>query len=268
MTRSTAPTFRALLDFAHLLADRSGDAILPYFRKPIHIDDKGVDGRFDPVTAADRAAERVIDKLVARDWPAHGIVGEEYGGRSPEARFRWVIDPIDGTRSFIIGAPTWGTLIGLMDGEEVVLGMMNQPYTRERFWSSRDGAHLRQADGRSRRIKTRNCPRLASAVVTTTHPDLFAPGAERAAFGRLAGQARMTRYGGDCYSYCLLAAGFVDIVVETGLKPHDVVALIPIIERAGGLMTTWTGEPATAGGRIVAAGDARLHREAMRVLAG
>jgi myo-inositol-1(or 4)-monophosphatase len=167
-----------------------------------------------------------------------------------------------------MGSPLWGTLIGLLEGEAPLLGVMDQPYTRERFWSDATSSHLRTADGRTERLETRPCPRLADALLSTTHPDLFAPGDEAEAFARLKRAVRMARYGGDCYAYGLLAAGFVDVVVEAGLKPHDVVALVPIIERAGGYITTWDGRPATAGGRILASGDPTLHGQAMRLLAG
>jgi myo-inositol-1(or 4)-monophosphatase len=261
------PSYKALLEFAHELADLSGSIIRPYFRKPLAVTNKGQKGSFDPVTAADRAAERAIGRAIARRFPDHGLIGEELGSRREGAHLRWVIDPIDGTRAFIMGSPLWGTLIGLLDGEEALLGLMDQPFTRERFWSGAKGTYFRNADGKARRLRTRTCPRLADAILSSTHPDLFEKGRETDAFARLKAKARMTRYGGDCYGYCLLAAGFVDVVVEAGLKAHDVVALIPIIERAGGRISTWTGAPATAGGCIVAAGDARLHEQALAVLA-
>jgi histidinol-phosphatase len=267
MSARNRPDFKALLDFAHELADLAGTVIRPYFRKSLSVANKAESGDFDPVTAADRAAERAIRKAVAQRWPEHGLIGEEYGHTREDAPLRWVIDPIDGTRAFIMGSPLWGTLIGLLDQDEPILGLMDQPFTFERFWSGPRQSYLRNADGKTRRLKTRACPDLADAVLTTTHPDLFARGKEEKAFARLKSKVRMTRFGGDCYGYCLLAAGFVDAVVETGLKPHDIVALIPIIERAGGRVTTWTGEPATNGGRIIAAGDARLHEQAMDVLA-
>jgi myo-inositol-1(or 4)-monophosphatase len=144
---------------------------------------------------------------------------------------------------------------------------MDQPYTRERFWSQADGALMRDANGATRPITTRPCSQLGDAVLSTTHPDLFAAGEEADGFARLKSQVRMTRYSGDCYAYCLLAAGFVDLIVEAGLKPFDIVALIPIIERAGGRITTWDGASAHNGGRIIAAGDAELHAKAMAVLA-
>jgi len=267
VTNRGAPGFTTLLNFAHDLADISGTIIRPYFRKPLAVANKGKKGSFDPVTKADRAAERAIRRAIKERWPEHGLIGEELGSAGENRRFRWVVDPIDGTRAFIMGSPLWGTLIGLLDEEEPVLGLMDQPFTGERFWSGATGAHMRTGSGKPRRIKTRACASLSEATLTTTHPELFAKGRETQAFARLAERVRMTRYGGDCYGYCLLAAGFVDLVVEAGLKAHDVVALIPIIERAGGRITTWEGRSAVAGGAIIAAGDARLHEEALAVLA-
>jgi myo-inositol-1(or 4)-monophosphatase len=265
VTNRAHPSLADLVDFAHTLADASGAVIRPFFRVPLAVDNKASPGAFDPVTEADTSAERVIAAAVAARWPEHGFIGEEHGTTRPDARLRWVVDPIDGTRAFITGGPRWGTLIGLLDGEAPVLGLMDQPFTRERFWSGTDGAFMRTADG-ERPIRTRACAGLAEAILSTTHPDLFDAGAEADGFARLKQQVRMTRYGGDCYAYCLLAAGFVDLIVEAGLKSYDIVALIPIIERAGGRITTWDGKPATAGGRIVAAGDPRLHAQAMAVL--
>lgn len=266
MSRRNRPSYKTLLDFAHELADASGAVLRPYFRKRLNVENKAGKGAFDPVTAADRGAERALAKAIAKRWPDHGVVGEEYGTHNEDASLRWIIDPIDGTRAFIMGSPLWGTLIGLMDGDEALLGLVDQPFTRERYWSGAKSSYLRTADGKERRIRTRACPGLAEATLTTTHPDLFEAGKETTAFARLKAKARMTRYGGDCYGYCLLAAGFVDIVVEAGLKPYDIVALIPIVERAGGCITTWKGEPAMNGGRIVATGDPRVHEEALALL--
>lgn len=267
ITSTRAPSSASLLEFAHQLADAAGKAILPHFRRRLAVDNKAQDGGYDPVTAADRAAERIVRKLVRSRFPDHGFEGEEYGNEALEARWRWVVDPIDGTRAFVLGLPVWGTLIGLTRDGEPVLGLMDQPFTRERFWADGRGAHLR-ADGRRRRLRTREAPSLAEAMMTTTHPDLFAPGTEREAFERVKSRVRACRYGGDCYTYCLLAAGHIDLIVEAGLKPYDVTALVPIVERAGGIITTWQGAPASRGGRIVAAGDRRLHLEAMKVLEG
>jgi len=257
---------KAHLGFAHALADRSGGVIRPYFRKTLAVANKGGRAAFDPVTAADRAAERIIRKAILARYPDHGIVGEEYGNVAGEGRYHWVIDPIDGTRAFIMGSPLWGTLIGLIDGTRPALGLMDQPFTTERFWSDGRRARWRRPDGSQQRLRTRPCARLADAILSSTHPDLFASGEEAVRFSALKSRVLMTRYGGDCYGYCLLAAGCVDLIVEAGLKPYDVVALIPIVEAAGGLITTWDGAPATAGGRIVAAGDKRVHQEAMAIL--
>jgi histidinol phosphatase-like enzyme (inositol monophosphatase family) len=256
-----------LIDVAHVLADLAGAAILPHFRRRLKVTNKSGAG-YDPVTVADRAAERAMRAAIAKQFPEHGIVGEEFAPRPGAGSHQWVLDPIDGTRAFIMGSPLWGTLIGLLVDGAPVLGVMDQPYTRERFWGVKGRAHLRGPDGSTRRLKARECATLAEAVLTTTHPDLFAVRPEGAAFARVRARARMTRYGGDCYGYCLLAAGFVDIVVEAGLKPHDVVALIPIIEGAGGQITTWDNQPATDGGRILATGDRRLHAEAIALLRG
>lgn len=256
------------LDFAHSLADLAGGVVLPYFRRRLKVDNKAGTGGFDPVTAADRAAERAIRTAIAKGFPDHGIVGEEFPDRPGAGRYTWFLDPIDGTRAFIMGSPLWGTLIGLSDKGKPILGMMDQPFTRERFWGVRGHARMRELNGRTRKLKTRDCDSLRNAVLTTTHPDLLGPRSDAAAFERLTKKVRMTRYGGDCYGYCLLAAGYVDLVVEVGLKAHDVAALIPIIEGGGGRITTWEGASAAKGGRVIAAGDARMHKEAMAILNG
>lgn len=265
-SRRSAPGLASLTTFAHDLADRSGAAILPHFRRTLAVENKAAGGGFDPVTAADKAAERVIGQALAARWPDHALEGEEFGNRAGAGRFTWVIDPIDGTRAFIMGLPLWGTLIGLKDGADPILGLMDQPYTGERFWAAGRTAHFRRGDGRARPIKTRPCARLADAVLSATHPSMFAADAELAAFHRLGAHVRFTRYGGDCYAYCLLAAGHIDVIVEAGLKPYDIVALIPIIERAGGRVTAWDGGPATGGGRVVATGDPRLHDTVLKML--
>lgn len=264
--RSNSLNLRAALTFAHELADRSGDVTLRYFRKKLAVNNKQNDGGFDPVTAADQAGERIMSNLVARSWSDHGVVGEEYGVSKEDARYRWVFDPIDGTRAFIMGQPLWGTLIGLLDNDTPILGMMNQPFTGERFWATDTSAHFRLAQGRAQRIKTREVKALSAATLTTTDPALFGKKSDLRAFNKLADQVQMTRYGGDCYNYCLLASGHIDLIVEVDLKPHDIVALIPIVERAGGVITTWENTSAVDGGRIIAAGTKQLHQQALRVL--
>lgn len=238
---------------------------MPNFRKVISVQDKGSAEDFDPVTVADRNAERAMTKLIAKTFPDHGIIGEEFGSRNETAPLRWVLDPVDGTRAFIMGQPLWGTLIGLIDGNAAAVGMMAQPFTQERFWGSAAGAYWAKAGGRKRRLETRKGLKVSEAILASTAPNML-KGSEDA-FGRVSSAARMTRFGGDCYNYCLLASGFVDIIIEAGLKTYDVVALIPIIERAGGVITTWEGAPATDGGRIVASGDPRIHAQVLKLLA-
>ena len=251
--------------FVHQLADVSGAAILPFFRTAIAANDKSRGGVFDPVTEADRASEASMRQLIKRQFPAHGIVGEEYGAENDEAEFCWVLDPIDGTKAFISGLPVWGTLIGLLQNGRPVLGMMNQPFTRERFWGDGGQARWRGPTG-ERSLTTRPCATLAEATIMTTSPAMFADGLLQK-YQAVENETRLARYGCDCYAYCVLAAGHVDAVIEAGLKPHDVVALVPIIEGAGGVITTWDGGPAAQGGAIVASGDRRLHDVILEKLA-
>ncbi|MBL8588822.1 MAG: histidinol-phosphatase [Methylobacteriaceae bacterium] len=263
----TAVDFAA---FVNDLATASGEAILPFFRTAIGADDKGANGRFDPVTEADKAGEAVMRQMIRRNFPLHGVVGEEFGSDRPDAEYCWVLDPIDGTRAFISGVPLWGTLIGLEHRGRPVYGMMHQPFTREKFFGDGEGASWRGPDRHGkpheRRLSTRRCADLKQATLMTTSPDLFL-GDEAAAFRRCADAAKLTRYGGDCYAYCMLAAGLVDVVIETGLQPYDIVALIPIIEGAGGVVTNWEGGSAAKGGRVLACGDRKLHEAVMGILA-
>jgi myo-inositol-1(or 4)-monophosphatase len=263
-----AAEFQAIVRTAHDLADLSGPVILKYFRKSMPVENKGVGGAFDPVTKADRGAEKVISEALATRFPDHGLIGEEFGTRPGTSSFEWVVDPIDGTRAFIIGSPLWGTLIGVLKNGQPFFGLMDQPFTGERFWSGDRATYHSVRGGRPVRLKTRSCARLKDAVLTSTHPDLF-EGAERVAvLDKLKREARLTRYGGDCYGYCLLAGGHVDVILEAGLKSYDIVALIPIIERAGGVVTTWEGGDAASGGDIIATGDRRLHEALLKLIAG
>jgi myo-inositol-1(or 4)-monophosphatase len=267
MDRPDDPRLREYLDFACHLADLAGREILPHFRTQVDVHNKAGGAAFDPVTAADRAAEEVIRREIHRVYPDHGIRGEEHGHKSGDSTWTWVIDPIDGTRAFIIGQLHWGTLVALNDGERPVVGVVHQPYVGETFVGSTLGAELR-VHGVARPLRARPCPRLEDAILCATHPGVFADAAERAAFDRVARRVRMVRWGGDCYNYALLAAGFVDLVIESSLFAYDVQALVPLIEAAGGAIATWDGGPAHEGGRIVAAGDPALHRVAMHQLTG
>ena len=249
-----------LVVLAHRLADTADDVTLPLFRRRVGVRDKGGGSGFDPVTVADTRAERAIRRVLAGAAPDHGVLGEELSEKHGISSYRWVIDPIDGTRAFMTGVPLWGTLIGLLYDGQPVLGLMSQPFTSERFWSAGRRAFMRHTpEAPPVRIKTRKCRTLADATLMTTSPDLFQNDKDRAAFEHVRRGARMTRFGGDCYAYCMLASGHVDLVIEAGLKSVDIVALIPIIEAAGGRVSSWSGESAIAGGNIVASGDKSLH---------
>ncbi len=250
--------------FIGRLATASGETILPFFRTSLSIDNKSNSHDFDPVTEADRAAEAVMRRLIKANFPQHGIVGEEFGSEREDAEYVWVLDPIDGTKSFIAGFPTWGTLIGLLHQATPVFGMMHQPFIGERFSGDSGSAHYQGPSG-ERKLAVRRCASLKEATSFTTSP-LLMNAADRAAFARVESAVRLTRYGGDCYSYCMLAAGHLDLVVETELNAYDIAGLIPIVTGAGGIVTTWEGKPAQGGGRIIAAGDPRVHEAAMKLL--
>ncbi len=251
--------------FVDQLAAISGETILPFFRTALAVENKKTDG-FDPVTAADRAAENAMRTLIRKTFPDHGIVGEEYGEERADAEYVWVLDPIDGTKSFIAGMPAWGTLIGLMRFGEPVFGVMHQPFIKERFSGDGGAAHYRGPVG-NRTLRTRECAKVEDAVLFTTSP-LLMNKSDRAIFQRVENKVRLSRYGGDCYAYCMLAAGQIDLVIETEIKPYDIIPLIPIINGAGGVVTTWEGAPAQAGGRCIVAGDKRVHAAAMEMLKG
>lgn len=255
----------ALFSFLDRLADCAGAAILPHFRSAGIVDNKAASG-FDPVTAGDRAAEAALRELINATYPEHGIMGEEFGGERLDAEKVWVLDPIDGTRSFITGLPVWGTLIGLMADGKPEIGMMAQPFTGERYAGNCRSARY-TGPGGPHALSTRRCADLSSAVLSTTTPALF-KGAEREAYLSVEERVKLVRYGYDCYAYCMVAAGFMDAVIETGLHAYDIVALIPVIEGAGGRVTNWEGGPASAGGRVVASGDPRLHDIILTQLAG
>lgn len=265
----TDPIDDSTLAFAHRLADAAGDVIRPYFRKAIEVIDKsklGPKPLFDPVTEADRNAETAIRSLIKSAFPLDGILGEEHGSEPGTSGRTWIIDPIDGTRAFITGRHTWGTLIALCEEGVPVLGIIDQPVLRERFVGLPGSTELVSSEGR-RSLRTRACPSLATAVVSTTHPWGYFSRSERAAFEQVCEKARMSYFGGDCYGYALLAMGFIDVIIEGRLAPWDVAALIPVIENAGGVITDWAGDRFTNGGNVIAAGDARVHAEVVKVLA-
>jgi histidinol phosphatase-like enzyme (inositol monophosphatase family) len=253
-----------LIAAAHAAADAAGQAILPHFR---HIDldtrNKAKKG-FDPVTEADRAAEAAMRAVLDAARPDDAILGEEFGRKPGTSGLEWVLDPIDGTRGFLSGTPTWGVLVSVRDAGGPLFGLIDQPYIGERFAGGLGVAEFRGPRGHGRLACRRN-DRLEEAILFTTFPEVGTP-EEEAAFRRLSARCRLTRYGMDCYAYALVALGLVDLVVEAGLHPYDVQAPIAVIEAAGGVVTDWQGGPAHEGGRIVAAANRDIHAAALEVL--
>jgi myo-inositol-1(or 4)-monophosphatase len=254
--------------FAHRLADASGAVIRPYFRCRIEVADKSAsDGSvFDPVTAADKESEQAMRALIERKRPDDGILGEEFGEKPSRNGRRWVLDPVDGTRAFITGRHEWGSLIALEENGRPMLGIIDQPVLRERFVGVNGEAHM-LTEGEDLRLQVRPCERLSDAILCATHPSAYFTPEEGAAFARIEGRVRMTRFGGDCYLFAALALGFVDLIVESSLKRWDVAALIPVVEGAGGIATNWQGGSCADGGQVLAAGDRRMHEAALELLA-
>jgi len=249
-----------LTAFAAQLADAAAAITLQYFKQPLNIDNKLENGEFDPVTKADRDAEAAIRDLIEQRYPDHDIFGEEFGRTQKSCDFEWVLDPIDGTRAFISGLPSWGTLIALKYRGVPVIGVIDQPYLKERYVGWTSGASLNGEP-----IKTRACATLSKATLSTTDPDLFSA-EERPAFDELLKSSRLVRYGLDCYAYAIVAAGHMDLVVESGLQPYDMMALIPIIRGAGGVATDWMGCAPEKGSRLLACGSTNIHGEALEFL--
>jgi myo-inositol-1(or 4)-monophosphatase len=256
--------WESFLGFAEQLADAAAAAILPHFRtRPAMENKPAVD--FDPVTEADRGAERAMRALIEERYPDHGILGEEYGPKPARSAFTWVLDPIDGTRSFVCGATSWTTLIGLRHGATPVVGLMNQPYVEERFLGSPLGSFLRNRGG-LRRLAVSPAPRLAESIGTTTAPHLYRSPRQAGFLAAIRERLRFMRYDGDAYFFCLLAAGQIDIALDAGLAPYDIAPLVPIIEGAGGIVTTWDGGSAAEGGDIIAAASPALYEEARALI--
>jgi len=252
----------AFLALALRLADAAGAEIRPYFRRPLVVDDKP---DLTPVTVADRAAEAAMRALIEASFPGHGIIGEEFGRVREDADFVWVLDPIDGTKSFISGVPLFGTLIALTHRRRPILGIIDQPISRERWI----GATGRPTMFNGVPISCRACPALADGTLFATTPDMF-KGDDTAAFARVSAAVKLTRFSADCYAYGLLAAGFIDLVLEASLKPYDFCAMVPIVEGAGGVATDWRGKALdlVSDGRILVAGDRRAHLAALALLDG
>ncbi|MEM9145724.1 MAG: inositol monophosphatase family protein [Pseudomonadota bacterium] len=263
------PDAETLIGLSHRMADAAGTAALRHFRATgLTTEDKGGKDGFDPVTAGDREAEAAMRRLLAEERPGDGILGEEHGQVTSSTGLTWVLDPIDGTRAFIAGLPTWGVLIALDDGKAGRIGIVDQPFTGERFvgqdLTGVPEARLMRA-GHETSIQVRSCADLKSAILFTTAPELF-DGAERPRFEAVRARTRLTRYGVDCYAYALLAAGQIDLVIESGLESYDIAAPAALIRAAGGIVTDWEGGDPRWGGRVVAAGDPRVHAAAMELL--
>lgn len=255
-----------LIAVAHALADAAAAAVIPYFRaNDLATDNKAGVGGFDPVTAADRAAEAAMRHLLAERRPDDAILGEEEAPQQGTTGLTWVLDPIDGTRAFMSGLPVWGTLIGLDAGQGPVLGMISQPYIGERFIGGLGQAALLREGAAPRPLHTRNCADLSRATLFSTFPEIGTE-AERQGFTEVSRRVRLTRYGTDCYAYALLAMGQIDLVIEAGLHSYDIQGPQAVIEAAGGQVTNWDGGPAHNGGRIVASGDERIHAAALDIL--
>lgn len=248
------------------MADAARIETLRHFRSDALSPDNKLSAGFDPVTEADRACERAMRAILARRRPDDGIVGEEYGNQPGSSGLTWVLDPIDGTRAFLCGAPSWGVLIGVSAVDGPIYGIIDQPWTGERWEGGLGVARLTAPQG-ERPLRVRRGGELASATLMTTFPEV-GTAAEAAAFRRVAGRVRLTRYGMDCYAYGLLALGQIDLVIEAGLQPYDVAAPIAVVQAAGGIVTDWQGNPAHGGGQVIAAATAELHEEALALIAG
>jgi len=253
-----------LIRVAHLLADVARPETLRYFRNPGLVADNKMSAGFDPVTKADRAAEQAMRDLLAIERPEDSILGEEFGAHLGSSDLTWVLDPIDGTRGYISGTPTWGILVSVADKTGPLFGLIDQPYIGERFVGGFGIAEVTGPQGTAT-LRTRQHRALSQATILTTFPEVgTAP--EMKAFQAVATQAQLTRYGMDCYGYALVAAGQVDLVIEAGLNAYDIQAPIAVIQAAGGIVTDWSGRPAHNGGRAIAAANAGIHAEALAIL--
>ena len=260
----TQPQQQALQAVACEMAEAARAVTLKYFRKPALAVDNKEAGGFDPVTIADREAEQAMRAVLAKRRPGDAIFGEEFGKTAGISGLTWVLDPIDGTRAFISGAPTWGVLIGLDAGQGPVLGVIDQPFTGERFIGGFGAASWQRGDEKTP-LKVRACAALSDATLMATFPNIGNE-AESAGFDAVSAECKLTRYGIDCYAYALLAMGQIDLVIEAGLNAYDVQGPIGVVQGAGGIVTDWQGGPAHNGGQVIAAGDARLHEAALEIL--
>ena len=262
----TAEDCADLVSTAAELADAARVATLAHFRSDGLTADNKEQHRFDPVTVADRLSESRMREILARRRPHDAILGEEFGPKSGTSGLTWVLDPIDGTRGYLSGTPTWGVLISVADATGPIYGIIDQPYIAERFEGGFGRAQVLGPMG-MKALCCRPARPLAEAILFTTFPEVGTAD-EGAAFRRVAPKARLVRYGMDCYAYALIAVGQIDLVIEAGLQPYDVQAPIAVIEAAGGIVTNWQGGPVHMGGQVLAAANAAIHAEAMALLNG
>ncbi len=249
------------------LADAAGETILPLFRSGTAVENKRAKSAYDPVTEADRAAERVIRDILMERYPEHSVWGEELPPHTGDSPYTWVLDPIDGTKAFVMGIPVWSTLIGLLEDGAPLIGVMNQPFVGERFVGA-PGCSALESAGDRRILHTSATTELSEALLATTFPGPTRSSDTYRRYLALEDRSKGSRYGADAYFYCLLAAGSIDLVVDANMGDYDIVALIPIIEGAGGVVTTWDGGPAAGGGNVVAAATRELHEAAVEILDG
>jgi histidinol phosphatase-like enzyme (inositol monophosphatase family) len=263
MTKAT-PTADLVLSLAYQMADAASVETLKWFRTSILTAENKLEVGFDPVTQADRAAERAMRAVLAIQRPQDAIIGEEEQSQDGTSGLAWVLDPIDGTRGYVSGTPTWGTLIALNDGTAPIFGMIDQPYTGERFVGGLGHAFL-DRNGVKTPLATRNTQTLSAATIFTTYPKVGSD-TEASAFNKVALACKMVRYGMDCYAYALLAAGHIDLVIEAGLQAYDVQAPIALVRAAGGVATDWRGGDPMNGGRCICAATPELHEAALEIL--
>jgi myo-inositol-1(or 4)-monophosphatase len=261
---TTPPDWNELTRFARHLAYVAATEILPHFRNHAQVETKP-DVVWDPVTEADRAGERAIRRLIEERYPDHAIQGEEYGSKPGRSNLTWVLDPVDGTRAFICGMPTWTTLIGLNEDGAPRLGLMNQPYVGECFFANPSGAWC-DYRGVTAPLMVKPPRPLGDAIFCTTAPELYRNDSEKRVLDALSAATRLTRYGGDAYFFALMAAGHIDIAMDAHMQPYDISPLIPIIEGAGGCVATWEGRPAVNGGDVVAASNPQLLEEVLALV--
>ena len=262
---SSNEELQSLVDFAVTTAQNTSNIALKYFRSDLQVTNKTEQGKFDPLTLADTEIEAYIRECITGQYPDHGITGEEEGITAGDSDYRWYIDPIDGTRGFVAGSPMWGTLLGLMHGDDCVTGLMHQPFIGETFVGSELGAFLITSE-QKREIHTSATENISDAILCCTHLSMFHSGKVLDKFIRLADGCRFSRFGTDCYGYAMLALGSVDLIVESGLKAFDIMPLIPLVEAAGGVVTNWEGGDVALGGDVVAAATPGLHEQALKFL--